>query len=478
MNSTSFFFQRAQLNPTGMAILIPGQPAISFAELSSLSAKMQKLFLQNKIEPGQKVILLAPLTPQLYAAIIALLSLGVTILLIEPWMKLDKIKNLIKSTQPISFIYSGWLPWAWGMRSSPIRKIKNWVSLKQSQSITSNASEYIQENVSDDVPGIITFTTGSTGAPKGVVRTQGYLLNQYQVFSKNLELEKFQGTDLCIFANFVLANLTAGRGSVVIPANWKPQYFKLLNDLPTNIQPQTLTCGPAFVIELLKHQTSLPTLKTLHLGGAQIDNWIFESALQKWPDAHISHIYGSSEVEPVALTDATIALTKSKNKNLFQTLYVGHPVPEIQSQITSDTVWVSGPHVCPEYWGGPLSRENLENKKRINDQVWHNMGDRITEDDGWWFTGRSQFQLDNFNLEQKIYNAIQRSDSFIFETLDQKKILLGQNLAVHKNEIQKKFPEIYSIHEIKIYRDARHRARIDRQKSISKGVPWLLGSNT
>ena len=54
-------------------------------------------------------------------------------------------------------------------------------------------SSFILESVEENTPGIITFTTGTTGTPKGVVRNQGYLVHQHRILSKVLEIEKHKG---------------------------------------------------------------------------------------------------------------------------------------------------------------------------------------------------------------------------------------------------------------------------------------------
>ena len=94
--------------------------------------------------------------------------------------------------------------------------------------------------------------------------------------------------------------------------------------------PTSLTCGPAFLLQLIKSNFPFPSLNRFHIGGALTDLWILEKGFKKWPKANWIHTYGSSEAEPVALCDAKEAVLQSKKRGGFQTLYLGRPVEEIE----------------------------------------------------------------------------------------------------------------------------------------------------
>ncbi|HLN09732.1 MAG TPA: AMP-binding protein, partial [Xanthobacteraceae bacterium] len=83
-------------------------------------------------------------------------------------------------------------------------------------------------------------TTGTTGHPKGVMRTQNFLLRQHSALARLLHSDEFDGADLCPFANFALANLASGRCSLFVPDRWEARFFRKLEDLPKELLPQTL----------------------------------------------------------------------------------------------------------------------------------------------------------------------------------------------------------------------------------------------
>ncbi|HRO66429.1 MAG TPA: AMP-binding protein [Pseudobdellovibrionaceae bacterium] len=465
MNTVSLFVEQAERHPDRMALWLPGSAPVNFRELSRRSGGAQNHLKSKGLKKGDSVLLMDPLSPRLYGMVTACLAQGACILFVEPWMKADRIALLIEKIQPRYFI-AGWKGRIWGLRIPAIRRIPHWI---WPQEAWEQEGDVQIEDVSADTPGILTFTSGTTGLPKGVLRAHGYMRAQHQVLNDALGFEEFSSPDLCIFANFALANLASGRGSVIVPPGWKKKDFRAVQNLSENQLPETLTSGPAFLKALLSHG-GLPSLRSIHIGGALTDTSLFEEGFHQWPTAHWSHIYGSSEAEPVAVSDAHEAVQKSKDRGYFQTLYLGKPVPPLSSRVETDTVWISGPHVGPEYWGGD-SPENRVNKKRENGVLWHNMGDRVLSDDqGWWYMGRSQQDRELFLTEQKVFKELDHSRAFIQPTA-KGPWLFGEDLTP---DLFKAF-SLAGQTNLKIVRDARHRARIDRPASLSKGAPWALG---
>jgi len=296
----------------------------------------------------------------------------------------------------------------------------------------------------------------------------------YEVYTHALGLENEVGADLCIFANFVLANLASGRPSVIVPPTWRKSHLRRIDHLADELQPRTVSCGPAFLERMLRF-ARLDRLESIHVGGALTDAALFERAFKKWPEAHFMHAYGGSEAEPVALIDAREAVRRSRDRGLFQVLCVGKPIDAIEASIEPDTVWITGPHVCRMYVGN--DEENFKHKRRDEDgRIWHDMGDRMELRDGaWWYTGRSGQPAEDFHLEQSIYSALGSSRSFVHRASPGSTYLVGENLRAHANLIRARFRAIDRLVTCRIQRDRRHRARIDRRASLAKGAPWLPG---
>ena len=82
-----------------------------------------------------------------------------------------------------------------------------------------------------------------------------------------------------------------------------------------------------------------------------------------------------------------------------------------------------------------------------------------------WYHGRD-FQLaSEFELEQAVYSLTGKTASFVKKE-DEQFHLYGELNDEEINQIMRAYPTINQVTKLKIQRDPRHRARIDRQKFI------------
>lgn len=467
MNAISLFKEKALLHPFKLAIADIKNGEMSFGELKNLSAKAQSLMMKQGIGQNDSVVMALAPSPEMYAFVCGLLGLGVQIVFIEPWLKPERINEIINTIKPAAFI-SGGLGKIWGMRARAIRQIPLWISPKDLSQI-----EFSDEFIATElVPGhhaFVVFSSGTTGTPKGAVRTHEYLKNIFDIFIR-IEPEDFETPDLAVFPNVALFHLATGRGAIIVPHRWSENNFKKLKTLVDKYKPETVSTGPAFLKKIfdLNLTTTFGHFKRVVIGGALTDCWLMEKAINEFPTAKVLHIYGGSEAEPIAVVEAKKALKQSLSKGYFQVLCLGKPIDEIQFKFKEDILWVTGPNVAREYIGDP--RDNLGVKERDDHGVlWHNMGDRAELSDGLlWIKGRANQPRSDFELEQSIYTFLNSSQCFIHRSSNDQVILFGDKVEDKKVEISSKFPQINNIINSPIKRDRRHRSRIDRQSSLPK----------
>lgn len=452
LNCTKLFYKNYKSHPDKPALWFKGK-TVTFKELYTLAGKAQNFCNNLDLKKGDTVLLVDNPGFRLYAFLIAILAQGANIIFIEPWMKPKKITFIINSTKPKYFIknLSGTL---WGFLFPAVRSIPRKADISGFKNCAK--TELTIVDVDENFNAITTFTTGTTGIPKSVSRRQGYLMSQFRIINKHFKISEYSGADLCILPNFILANLAAGRSSILVTPQWRTRELKQISKLKDELAPKTLTSGPAFLLKLIKYDSLFSSLSSFHIGGALTDLWILEEGFKKWPKANWVHIYGSSEAEPVALCNAREAVLKSKKRGFFQTLYLGKPVEEIEHKNEKDGLWIRGVHV---------SSSHKTNK--LEEKAWHYTGDRILiDEEGWWYQGRSNQPEEDFLLEQKIYSKLKSSKCFIATDKKGRKYLWGENINIQQlGELSSLF---FKIKNIKIKRDPRHRSRIDRKKSLGR----------
>lgn len=470
-NCTSLILDSAARQPGRFALWFTDSGTHSFGDLLRAAGAAQSCAKSIGLARGDSVLLLEPLSLRLYGLIIGLAALGITVVLVEPWMPVARINAALAIARPRAF-FSGRTGFLWGARVPAVRAIGSWINAERRMSPNRSPAAGIEvAPVSPQDIAILTFTSGTTGDPKGVPRRHGYLFSQGEVFLRAFGYEPFSQPDICIFANFALANLAAGRGSLVVPPRRTPTAWQALGEAVRAQRPISATANPNFVIELLRRGLA-SHLQEVHVGGALIDRWILEEGARLNPAAHWKVVYGSTEAEPVAIGDAAEAVDLCRQKQLFQVLCLGRPVDGLCWRPEADTVWVSGPHVCPHYLGSPA--DNEKNKRQDPDgTVWHNMGDRIVVENGlWWYSGREKQAAADFELEQDVYRTAGSSKAFLTDGLREehgRRRLIHAFTAEQAGKTARAFPELELAAVAAIKRDARHQSRIDRIGTLQEG---------
>jgi acyl-coenzyme A synthetase/AMP-(fatty) acid ligase len=470
-NCVQLFLAQSRQHPDRPAIWEPSGATVSFAALAQQAAAVQAGLRAAGVGPGDEVLLFGRLGARLYAAVVAILAAGATVLFVEPWMPLPRIAHVVAARRPKAFV-ADWLGRLWGLRSAAIRAVPRWISLRSLA--TSGGADLDVEGVAAEQAGIITFTSGSTGRPKGVVRPHGYLDASLKILDGNLHISRHPGADLCIFANFTLVNLGLGKPTLLLGPDWSERTLRRVAALAGELAPSSLTCGPAFLTALLASGAAPRSLRNIHVGGALTDCALFEQAFAAWPEADVEHVYGSTEAEPVAVGSAREAVARSRAAGRHQALWIGRTIPEISARHESDGLWVAGPNVCPAYV--MADDADARNKRRdAEGRLWHAMGDRLERDpDGsLWYAGRAAQPASIFALEQALYAAARSSAGFVHARPSGELVLVAERDEAWA-EAARSYPEITQVVPVRrIHRDRRHRARIDRVATIAKEAPWL-----
>ncbi len=397
-----------------------GDRTVTFAQLDAWSARFAGGLAALGVGEGTRVVILATLMPELYAGLIALWRLGAVAVFLDPWSgraALEAATDRAAAELLIAGRAAGRL-----RRLSPaLRRIPlvlpvdgrgpNTMAglMRRGPALTALA------DLAPHHPALITFSSGSSAddlrPPKAVIRTHGILEAQHQAIARAL-LQQVDDVDLTPFPMLVLHNLAGGVPTVILRGSRAGR-----GDLtsPATVLAAmersgctTAVAAPAFWQEQAEAAIAagrrLP-LRRIAVGGAVVGARLLELLARAAPHAEVVAVYGSSEVEPVAVIDAAQVLALASRTAAGAGAPLGPPVPEAAVRILDaggaplpdgqpGELCVAGGHVAGAWLGDPRDGSG-QGHRDADGRLWHRMGDHGYRDaDGrLWLLGRTHTLL-------------------------------------------------------------------------------------
>lgn len=414
-NITSLLDEAAARHPERPALVFGAQQVV-FSELLTKVNQCANFLASHGLKHGERVILMIPMSPELYIALLAIIRCGAVAVFVDPWIPMRQIAAFSAFAKPSGFIG---IPKSHLLRlmSPTLARVKISASTGpvalgipahfSLTTISEQSSGMEPAPVSTSDSALITFTSGSSGIPKGANRTHGFLKAQHEALCHELDYRD-DDIDMPMFPVFALRNLAAGITSVIPDMDFR----NVAEVDPVIIHRQIqkndvtlVTASPPF-IDQLATLGKPPALRKILTGGAPVT----AKQLTRWhtafPSATIDIIYGSTEAEPVAHlssherleTEGKEGFCCGKPTALLETRIIqicnNKVSPEELDAITlpqgeTGELLVSGKHVGRDYFNNPEAVK--ENKIIMSDGTcWHRMGDTgYFDSDGRFFlTGR------------------------------------------------------------------------------------------
>ena len=414
-NVASLFFDAAQRNPGGTAFARANGPSLTFRELRDRVERFAGGLSGAGFGGGDKAVFMLPMSPELYIGVLGALTVGGVAVFVDPWIPLPRIAALAAAARARAFVGSPKSHLlrllAPALRDIPLTIVSGPVARPFARHrLAAMHGQARLATVSPDASALITYTTGSSGAAKGVNRTHAILAAQHDVIRQ--EFPVIAGdVDLTTFPVFALSNLAAGITTVIPPVNLRrvasASGARVLRAIRA-CGVTTLAASPPLFDVLADHIRSqgitAPPLRRIVTGGAPVRDDQLRRWRATWPRTEMVIAYGSSEAEPVASIDADerIALAGGSGYCVGRPVHAVHialipiakrPVTELRDLPKTGggvgELVVSGPHVCRDYVGdeGAFAGNKV---KDANGMVWHRMGDTgyFDPEGRFWLVGR------------------------------------------------------------------------------------------
>jgi acyl-CoA synthetase (AMP-forming)/AMP-acid ligase II len=428
VNLAAVLREHARTHPDTPALLDPWRGrtrTTTFGELEDLGRRAAALLLEKKLRPGDVVLVLHPMSAELYVALLAVFRLGMVVMALDPSAGPEHIERCCQLQPPHALIASAKAHLlrliSPALRRIPVKFTIGWpVPGATRWSLLRGMRPHPDlVDVSDDAPALLTFTSGSTGQPKGAVRTHGFLLAQHVALAHSLNLTPGD-TDIATLPIVLLANLASRVTSLVPDADLRRPGFIDPAPVVRQILEHDATssvASPAFferiALYCIERNVTLPSLRKLFAGGAPVFPRLLDQMQRVAPNADVVALYGSTEAEPIAhLARREFDDTERAAMLCGRGLLAGPAVPEIRLRVLRDQwgqpvgpftlhefdanccaanepgeIVVTGGHVLKGYLNG---RGDHETKFRVGGETWHRTGDAgyLDERGRLWLLGR------------------------------------------------------------------------------------------
>lgn len=343
---------------------------------------MAQAWAAQGMRKGDRILIALPIGADLYAALAAIWMIGAVAVLPEPAMGLAGLRAALRTTAVNGLCASG------GYRALRLLLPLLWTKPLYTPSARGGGGPLSHTPKPLDL-ALISFTSGTTGAPKAIPRSHAFLMAQQAAVAPLLHSDKPE-IDLVAFPVFVLINLAAGRTSVL--PNWQ---MRKLHRLPPEAlakwiadQRVSRLLLPPALCQTLAAAPIPADVHTLFTGGGPVFPDLITTLQGNAPKLRIVSVYGSTEAEPIAELDAQditpddlAAMASGKG------LLAGFPVAATQVRVMRDEILVSGLHVNQGYLD---PARDAETKLRDGHVIWHRTGDAGYFDDQGrlWLLGR------------------------------------------------------------------------------------------
>jgi len=268
---------------------------------------------------------------------------------------------------------------------------------------TADAEPLPPQDIDEDAPAVVLYTSGTTSKPKGAVLRHANLVSYVL---QTVEFGSSAEDDAALISvppyhvagvGTVLTNTFSGRRMVYLP-NFSPAgWLELVRDEGVS-QAMLVPTMLARVVEALGDTPAdVPTLRSIAYGGARMPRPVLERALTVLPGAAFTNAYGltetSSTIAVLGPDDHRAALGSDDPAVAARLSSVGRLIPGVEGQIRDELGNVLPTGETGQLWvrGGQVSGEYLGSGSLLDDEGWFHTRDQARFDhEGYLFiSGRT-----------------------------------------------------------------------------------------
>lgn len=367
----------------------------TYRELVERTHNIAVALAARNIEPGDKVLLFGNNSPQWVAAFFAVLARGAVVVPLNPRSTSEQLELIAAAAEPKVLLRANHAIWTGPAIDS--------LSIEDASATASGPADLPGLNASPNDLAEIVYTSGTTGAPKGVMLTHGNLLSVLRALPEAIPLNS-RDSVMSIVPLFHVYGQVAGmlyplqQGCVVtyfpslssreilntlarMPADYLVTVPEFLKTFMERLETK-LSAWPLWLRRCLRsyiRRNISATLHTLVSGGAPL----VPELERKWRALGFDVLqgYGLTETSPM------IAINTAAEQRIGS---VGKPMTGVEVKIAEDgEIWVKGPNVMRGYYRDEQrTRESLQNGWLKTDD-----GGRFDADGFLYVFGRKKYMI-------------------------------------------------------------------------------------
>jgi olefin beta-lactone synthetase len=390
--------------------------ALTFAELAAEATAWRESLIGHGVRRGDRTLVMVRPGLPLIASVFALFQIGAVPVIIDPGMGLKNFLRAVAHSKPRALVGVPFARWVsrifWrAFRSVEIRVAASGSMVARLAAGKAQIAE-LKSQIAESAPGdlaAILFTSGSTGAPKGVCYEHGMFDAQVRLIRDTYDIQPGE-IDLPLLPIFALFNPALGMTTIVPeidprhPAEVDPA--KIVQAIRQE-KVTTSFGSPTLWRKIGDHcvatQTPLPGLRRVLCAGAPVPASLWQASRSFLPNGKLHSPYGATEALPVSSVAADEISTVTGAGACVGRAVTGMAVKIIEptdGPIGSLTmvrelppggigeIIVAGPVVTKVYDDLPVA--TMAAKIPDGARVWHRMGDCGYLDSAGriWFCGR------------------------------------------------------------------------------------------
>ena len=458
---------------------------VTFTQIDEKSNYVCDYLRKKNFKKGDKIVVFIPIGVEFYLILTAIFKMGIQAVFIDPYAGIEHINKCCEMILPDGIIGSR-KTLLKGFFLKGIRKIEKKINyikvMKYSEKFL------INEKIEENTPALISFTSGSTGFPKIIMRTHKFLLGQHNVLEKNIKFEK-ETSVYSSFPIFLFSHIATGTTTFIPDLNWKKPAESNFKNIVQQIMEnniQNVILPPAIFQNIVKfckdEKITLENVQKVYTGGAPVFYSLMEKIKKVFTNAKITALYGASEAEPISVLNfEDITREDIENMKNGEGLLAGKIVNEIELKIEKlDNVKDSSELKGEILVKGENVVNGYLNVKKNPDENWHRTGDMgyINRKGQLVLLGRVKGRI---QIEENIYYPFTIETAFSFCKNLKKSVLTSKNnklyLFAERNpefkgdlsedneikELKEKFG-IFKIIETEIPMDKRHNSKTDYKR--------------